>query len=115
MPFPPLVTNASSISVLRAVLAFVCNSTPRSEMSLIYTGIDANGDPILNSSKTVHITVESIRDQLFLTWQESDGTTVVHLEDYKMKTSIKNIPQPGSGAKASPDFSKSQGRIRQVS
>jgi hypothetical protein len=87
-----------------------------SETSLTYTGIDANGNPILNSSETVHITVESIRDQLFLvTWQESDGTTVVHLEDYKMNTIITNITQPGSGAKASPDFSKFHGTMRQVS
>lgn len=87
-----------------------------SEKSLTYTGIDANGNPIPDSSETVNITVESIRDQLFLvTWQESDGTTVVHLEDYKMNSIITNITQPGRGAGAAPEFSKFHGTMRQIS
>src|SRR5215475_7840508 len=87
-----------------------------SETSLTYTGIDINGNPIPNSSETVDITVESIRDQLFLvTWQESDGTTVVHLEDYKMNTIITNITQPGRDTKVSPDFSIFHGTMRQIS
>jgi hypothetical protein len=86
-----------------------------SETSLTYTGIDANGNPIPNSSQTVNITVEPIRDQLFLvTWQESDGTTVVHLEDYKMNTIITNITSPGTGTNA-PDFSKFHGTMTQIS
>lgn len=87
-----------------------------SETSLTYTGIDANGNSIPNSSETVVITVESIRDQIFLvTWQESDGTTVVHLEDYRMNTIITNITQPGNSANASPQFSKFKGTMRQLS
>jgi len=40
---------------------------------------------VTQNGTTVDITVEPIRDQLFLvTWQENEGTTVVHLEDYKM-------------------------------
>ncbi|MCP3400172.1 hypothetical protein [Bradyrhizobium sp. CCGB20] len=87
-----------------------------SETSLTYTGVDASGNPIPNSSETVHIAVEAIRDQLFLvTWQERDGTTVVHLEDYRMNTIITNITQPGSGAKYRPEFSKFHGTMRQIS
>ena len=41
------------------------------------------------------IMVEPLRDQLFLvTWQESDKTTVVYLEDYKNNTIITNITGP---------------------
>lgn len=87
-----------------------------SETSLTYTGIDANGNPIPNSSETVDITVEPIRDQLFLvTWREGDGTTVVHLEDYRMNTIITNITQPSRDTKALPNFSKFHGTMRQVS
>jgi len=64
-----------------------------SETSLTYTGINADGSPA--GSETVSITVEPIRDMLFLvTWQESDKTTVVHLEDYKNNTIITNITDP---------------------
>lgn len=87
-----------------------------SETSLTYTGIDANGNPIPDSSETVDITVEPIRDQLFLvTWQEGDGITVVHLEDYSMNTIITNITQPGRSAGAVPEFSKFHGTMRQIS
>ena len=87
-----------------------------SETSLTFTGIDTNGNPIPNSSETVVIAVEPIRDQLFLvTWQENDGTTVVHLEDYKMNTIITNITEPNTGAKIVPKFSKFHGTVTQIS
>jgi hypothetical protein len=87
-----------------------------SETSLTYTGVDADGNLIPNSSETVDITVEPIRDQLFLvTWQESEGTTVVHLEDYKLNTIITNITSPPTGAKAPPRFSKFHGTMTQIS
>ena len=64
-----------------------------SETSLTYTGVRPDGSH--GESETVTITVEPIRDQLFLvTWQESDNTTVVHLEDYKNNTIITNITEP---------------------
>ena len=90
-----------------------------SDTSLTYTGIDADGNPIPDSSETVDITVEPIRDQLFLvTWQERHGTTVVHLEDYKMNTIITNITSPPSDPKdpkAKPSFSKFHGTMTQIS
>jgi hypothetical protein len=65
----------------------------QSETSLTYTGVAPDGS--LGGSETVTIKVEPIRDHLFLvTWQESDKTTVVHLEDYKDKTIITNITNP---------------------
>ena len=65
-----------------------------SETSLTYTGVKPDGSH--GGSETVKITVEPIRDGLFLvTWQESDTTTVVHLEDYKNYTIITNITEPG--------------------
>ena len=64
-----------------------------SDTSLTYTGVKPDGT--LGGSETVAITVEPIRDKLFLvTWQESDRTTVVHLEDYKEDTIITNITNP---------------------
>ena len=64
-----------------------------SETSLTYTGVNADGS--LGGSATVTIKVEAIGDQLFLvTWQESDKTTVVHIEDYKHRTIITNITNP---------------------
>jgi hypothetical protein len=90
-----------------------------SDTSLTYTGIDANGNPIPDSSETVNITVEPIRDQLFLvTWQESGGTTVVHLEDYKLNTIITNITDPppaNSPPNTPPSFSKFHGTMTQIS
>lgn len=50
--------------------------------SMTYTGVASDGT--LGGSETVAITVQPVRDGLFLvTWQELDKTTVVHLEDYK--------------------------------
>ena len=87
-----------------------------SDTSLTYTGIDADGNPIPDSSETVVITVEPIRDQLFLvTWQEGEGTTVVHLEDYKMNTIITNITSPASDPKAKPAFLNFHGTMTQIS
>lgn len=64
-----------------------------SDTSMTYTGVKPDGS--LGSSETVTIAVASIRDKLFLvTWQESDKTTVVHIEDYKEKTIITNITNP---------------------
>lgn len=64
-----------------------------SDKSLTYTNLDQNSVPV--GSETVTIKVDSIRDQLFLvTWQESDKTTVVHLEDYRENTIITNITDP---------------------
>jgi hypothetical protein len=64
-----------------------------SDTSMTYTGVKPDGS--LGGSATVTIAVESIRDGLFLvTWQESDKTTVVHLEDYKENTIITNITNP---------------------
>jgi hypothetical protein len=64
-----------------------------SEASLTYTGIKADGSH--GPSETVSISIEAIRDELFLvTWQESDKTTVVHLEDYKQNMIITSITDP---------------------
>jgi hypothetical protein len=64
-----------------------------SATSMTYTGIGKDGSR--GASETVAITVEPIRDHLFLvTWQEADKTTVVHLEDYKDYTIITNITEP---------------------
>jgi len=76
--------------------------------SLTFAGVGqdgSRGDP-----STVKITVEPIRDQMFLvTWQESDNTTVVHLEDYKEMTIITNI----TGSDGS--FSKFRGKMTLIS
>ena len=64
-----------------------------SETSLTYTGVKKDGS--LGASETVTIAIEPIRDLLFLvTWQESDKTTVVHLEDYRDHKIITHITGP---------------------
>lgn len=79
-----------------------------SETSLTYTGINPDGTH--RESETVTISIEAIRDGLFLvTWQESDSTTVVHLEDYKENTIITNITEPGN------IFSKFRGTMTHLS
>ena len=79
-----------------------------SDVSLTYTNLDHNGNPI--GSETVPIKVEPIRDHLFLvTWQESDKTTVVHLEDYQENTIITNITDPDL------TFSEYHGTMKQIS
>ena len=41
------------------------------------------------------IKVEPITDGIFLvTWQESDKTTVVHIENYNRQTIVTNITEP---------------------
>jgi hypothetical protein len=82
--------------------------------ALTYTGVRPDGS-LSGGSETVTITVEPIRDQLFLvTWKEEFGTTVVHLEDYKDNTIITNITSPGDDPRK-PDFSKFHGTMTQVS
>ena len=79
-----------------------------SETSLTYTGVRQDGSH--GTSETVAITVEPIRDQLFLvTWQEADKTTVIHLEDYKLNTIITNITGPDLS------FAKYHGLVTQIS
>jgi hypothetical protein len=61
-----------------------------SESSLTYYNLDKDGNKI--GSETVAIKVEPITDGIFLvTWQESDKTTVVHIEDYIRQTIVTNI------------------------
>ena len=82
-----------------------------SEQSLTYTGVRPDGT-LSENSETVDITVEPIRDLLFLvTWKEKLGTTVVHLEDYRLNTIITSITSPG----ADPAFAKFHGALTQVS
>jgi hypothetical protein len=64
-----------------------------STTSLSYTGVAADGS--LGAPETVKIAIDPVRDQLFLvTWQESDKTTVVHLEDYKEYRIVTHITSP---------------------
>jgi hypothetical protein len=61
--------------------------------SLTYTGVNPDGS--LGGSETVTIKVGPLGDDLFLvTWQESDKTTVVHVEDYKHHKIVTNITNP---------------------
>ena len=79
-----------------------------SETSLTYYNLDKNGNKI--GSETVTIKVEPIAEGIFLvTWQESDKTTVVHIEDYKQLTIVTNI----TGSDLS--FSQFHGTVRQLS
>jgi hypothetical protein len=81
-----------------------------SETKLTYTEVRPDGSH--GDSEPVTITVEPIRDQLFLvTWQEGDKTTVVHLEDYKNNTIITNITGPGPDSR----FRKFHGRMTLIS
>ena len=81
--------------------------------SLTYTGVRPDGS-LSQNAETVQITVEPIRDLLFLvTWKEQSGTTVVHLEDYKKNTIITNITSPGDDP-ATPDFSTFHGTVTPV-
>ncbi|MDB5584776.1 MAG: uncharacterized protein JWR80_9952 [Bradyrhizobium sp.] len=64
-----------------------------SKTALTYTGVKADGS--LGGSETVEIAIRPIRDLLFLvTWQESDKTTVVHLEDYRENRIVTHITGP---------------------
>jgi hypothetical protein len=55
--------------------------------------MDKNGNKV--GSETLTIKVEPITDGIFLvTWQESDKTMVVHIEDYNRQTIVTNITEP---------------------
>jgi molybdenum cofactor biosynthesis MoaF-like protein len=61
--------------------------------SMTYTGVNPDGSH--GGSETVTVKIEPIGRLLFLvTWQESDKTTVVHVEDYAKHTIITNITNP---------------------
>ncbi len=61
-----------------------------SETSMTYDNVAKDGSIV--GSETVAIKVEPIDGEIFLvTWQESDKTTVVHIEDYGRKTIVTNI------------------------
>ncbi len=64
-----------------------------SETSMTYTGVKSDGSH--GGSETVTVAIDPIRDMLFLvTWQESDKTTVVHLEDYRENRIVTHITSP---------------------
>jgi hypothetical protein len=87
----------------------------QSAVSLTYTGVKSDGT-LGDQPETVDITVEPIRDQLYLvTWKEQLGTTVVHLEDYKNNTIITNITDPNPADPTKPSFSKYHGTMTQTS
>jgi len=70
--------------------AFIVELHFESETSLTYTGNQP--DKAHGGFESVDITVEPLRDQLFLvSWQEDDDTTVVHLEDYKNNTIVAHV------------------------
>jgi molybdenum cofactor biosynthesis MoaF-like protein len=78
------------------------------ETSLTYYNLDKNGNKV--GSETVTIKVEPITDGIFLvTWQESDKTTVVHVEDYVRLTIVTNITQSDL------TFDQFHGTFRQLS
>ena len=61
--------------------------------SMTYTGIAPDGSR--GGSETVKICVKSLGHDMFLvTWQESDKTVVVHIEDYANNTIVTNITNP---------------------
>jgi hypothetical protein len=88
---------------------FVVQLVFDSGTSMTYTGVRPDGT--LGSSETVRITVDPVRDPPFLvSWQESDGTTVVHLEDYQNLMIVTHITSPGGDPAAAPSFSVFHGR-----
>jgi hypothetical protein len=87
----------------------------KSDVKLVYTGVNPDGS-LGENSEPVDITVEPIRDQLYLvTWKESTGTTVVHLEDYRNNTIITNITDPNTTDPTKPTFVKFFGPMTQTS
>jgi hypothetical protein len=79
-----------------------------SETSLTYYNLDKDGKRV--GSETVAIKVEPITEGIFLvTWQESDKTTVVHVEDYVRRTIVTNITEPDL------TFDQFHGTFRQLS
>lgn len=80
----------------------------QAENTMTYTVIKSDGSA--GGSETVIIAVEPLRDGLFLvTWQESDKTTVVHLEDYKEMRIITHITNPDQ------TFDIFHGEMKQIS
>jgi hypothetical protein len=79
-----------------------------SDTWLTYYNVGANG--AIEGSETVAIRVEPITHSIFLvTWQESDKTTVVHVENYEKNTIVTNII--GSDLK----FDQFHGTFKQLS
>ena len=79
-----------------------------SETSLTYFNLDKNGNKV--GSQTVTTKIEPITDGIFLvTWQESDNTTVVHIEDYNRLTIVTNITNPDLS------FNQFHGTVRKLS
>ena len=61
--------------------------------SLTYYNVAKDGTIV--GSETLAIKVEPIAERIFLvTWQESDKTTVVHIENYVNNTIVTNITGP---------------------
>jgi hypothetical protein len=88
-----------------------------SETSLTWTGIKPDGNP--GDSETELISVKPLREGLFLvTWQESDKTTVVHIEDYVNNRIITNITSPPDTTVSPPvpmQFAQFHGTMTQIS
>jgi hypothetical protein len=79
-----------------------------SNTSMTYYNLDKHGNKV--GSETVTIKVEPITDGIFLvTWQESDKTTVVHIEDYNRQTIVTNITESDL------TFDQFHGTFRQLS
>lgn len=79
-----------------------------SQTSLTYYNLDKEGKR--GGSETVTIKIEPITHDIFLvTWQESDKTTVVHIEDYGRLTIVTNITGPDLS------FSQFHGTVKQLS
>jgi hypothetical protein len=79
-----------------------------SETSLTYYNLDKDGNKV--GSETVAIKIEPITNEIFLvTWQETDKTTVVHIENYDRHTIVTNITNPDLS------FDQFHGTFRQLS
>ena len=79
-----------------------------SQTSLTYYNLDKNGNKV--GSETVTVKAEPIAEEIFLvTWQESDKSTVVHVEDYNRRTIVTNITDSDL------NFSQFHGTFRQLS
>jgi len=86
---------------------FVVELFFENEATLTYTGIRRDGSR--GSSETVAIQTTYLRDDLFMvTWQESDRTTVVHVEDYEQFIIHTNITNPDQS------FAKFRGTFKQI-
>jgi hypothetical protein len=86
---------------------FVVELYFQSETKMTYTGILRDGSR--GQSETVTIAITNLRpDQFLVTWTEQDKTTVVHIEDYLLKTIHTNITNPDLS------FEKYDGTITQL-